>query len=89
MDGTLRGDYGMAQDKTGEIYMNVDAHLSNLDITQLFYSFNNFGQSQITHEHLKGTISGNSMFSAEFDSAFIIRKESFSAKTILPYVTGS
>lgn len=76
MEGTLRGDYGMTQAKTGEIFMNVDAHLSNLDITQLFYSFNNFGQSQITHEHLKGTISGNSMFSAEFDSAFIIRKES-------------
>ena len=76
MEGTLRGDYGMTQDPSGDIYMNVDAHLSNLDITQLFYSFNNFGQSQISHEHLKGTISGNSLFSAEFDSTFSIRKES-------------
>lgn len=76
MDGTLRGDYGMTQDMLGDIYMNVDAHLSNLDITKLFYSFKNFGQSQITHDHLKGTISGNSIFSAEFDSTFSIRKES-------------
>jgi hypothetical protein len=76
MEGTLRGDYGMTQDPDGDIFMNVDAHLSNLDITQLFYSFNNFGQSQITQEHLKGTISGNCLFSAEFDSTFSIRKES-------------
>lgn len=76
MEGTLMGEYGMSQDARGNISMNVNAHLANLDITQLFYSFNDFGQSQITHEHLKGTISGNSLFSAEFDSTFTIRKES-------------
>jgi hypothetical protein len=76
MEGTLRGDYGMTQNAEGNISMNVDAHLSNLDITQLFYSFNNFGQSQISHEHLKGTISGNCLFSANFDSTFSIYKES-------------
>lgn len=76
MDGTLRGDYGMTQDSERNIFMNVNAHLFNLDITQLFYSFNDFGQSQITQEHLKGSISGNCLFSAEFDSTFSIRKES-------------
>lgn len=75
-EGTLRGDYRMAQDARGDIHMNVDAHLSKLDITQLFYSFHNFGQNQISHEHIKGTISGNSLFSADFDSTFSIRKES-------------
>ncbi len=76
MEGTLRGDYEMAQNTVGDISLNVDAHLANLNITQLFYSFNDFGQEQVTHEHLKGTISGNCLFSAEFDSTFSIRKES-------------
>ena len=76
MEGTLRGDYGMTQNDNGDIFMNVDAHLSKLDITQLFASFNNFGQIQINDVHLKGTISGNCLFSAEFDSTFSIRKES-------------
>jgi hypothetical protein len=76
MEGTLRGNYGMSQHTDGSIFMNVDAQLSNLDITQLFYSFNDFGQRQITHDHLKGTISGHSLFSADFDSTFRIRKES-------------
>jgi len=76
MEGTLRGDYSMSQNTDGDIFMNVDAHLTNLDITQLFYSFHDFGQDQVTHEHLKGTISGNCLFSADFDSTFHIKKES-------------
>jgi AsmA-like C-terminal region len=73
MDGTLRGDYRMAQDIQGNICMNVNASLHNLDISQLFYSFNNFGQEQITHENLRGSISGTSLFSSDFDSSFSIK----------------
>jgi len=76
MDGTLTGDYGVAQDQMGDIFVNVNSTLYNLDIKKLFYSFKNFGQEQITAENLKGTISGNCMFSASFDSTFTIRKES-------------
>jgi hypothetical protein len=73
MEGTLIGAFGMIQDSEGEIFTNVNASLYNLDIQQLFYAFNNFGQTQLTHEHLKGSISGRSVFSAEFDTAFSIR----------------
>ncbi len=76
MDGTLTGDYKMTQGQGGDIFVNVNSSLYNLDIKRLFYSFKNFGQDQITDEHLKGTISGNSLFSADFDSTFSIRKES-------------
>lgn len=84
MEGSLKGDYGMVQDLKGDILMNVNSTLYNLDINRLFTSFNNFGQSQITDEHLKGFISGNCMFSASFDSTFSIRKESIlSENTII------
>jgi len=76
MDGTLAGDYGIAQDKEGDIFVNVNSTLYNLDIQKLFYSFNNFGQIELTHDHLKGIISGNCTFSSTFDSTFSIRKES-------------
>jgi hypothetical protein len=72
MEGTLMGDFGFIQDQENEIFTNVNATLYNLDIQQLFYAFNNFGQTQITHEHLKGSISGTSLFSASFDSTFSI-----------------
>jgi len=76
MEGTLTGDYGMAKDPLGDISVKVNSKLYNLDIKKLFYSFNNFGQEQITDENLKGSISGDCMFSATFDSTFSIRKES-------------
>jgi len=76
MDGTLTGDYKMTQGQGRDIFVNVNSSLYNLDIKKLFYSFKSFGQDQITDEHIKGTISGNSLFSADFDSTFSIRKES-------------
>jgi len=76
MDGTLRGDYGIAQDQNGDIFVNVHSSLYNIDIQKLFYSFNNFGQSEITDKHLKGSISGSCTFSSNFDSTFSIRQES-------------
>jgi hypothetical protein len=75
MGGTLKGDYGIAQDRSGDIFVSVHSKLYNLDIQNLFYSFNNFGQSYITDEHLKGSISGNCTFSSSFDSTFLIKKE--------------
>lgn len=76
MDGTLMGDLGIAQDQQKDIFVKVSSKLYKLDIERLFYSFNNFGQQQLTDAHLKGTISGECMFSATFDSTFSIGKES-------------
>jgi hypothetical protein len=88
MDGTLTGDYKMTQGDRGDIFVNVNSSLYNLDIKRLFYSFKNFGQDQITDEHLKGTISGNSLFSADFDSTFSIRKESILSENTVSIQNG-
>ncbi len=73
MEGELSGNFRIAGQPDGNIHSSVSASLHEVDISQLFYAFNNFGQSQITHEHLKGTITGTSAFSAEFDTTFRIR----------------
>lgn len=72
MDGTLNGSFGMVQDSEKNVVSNVTAELDALNIQTLFEAFNNFGQKQITHENLKGSISGSSAFSARFDSIFTI-----------------
>jgi hypothetical protein len=76
MEGTLRGGFQVMQDHSGMITTHVNARMHNLDIHELFYAFNNFGQEQITHEHLKGILSGSSLFSAEFDPDFSILTQS-------------
>jgi hypothetical protein len=88
MDGTLMGGLGIAQDQFKDIFVNVNSNLYNLDIESLFLSFNNFGQNQITDKHLKGSISGSCMFSASFDSAFSIRKESILSESSISIQKG-
>ena len=72
MEGTLMGSFGMAQDAEGMIYSSVDVSLHQMNISELFEAFNNFGQKQLTHDHLKGSITGTSIFSAVFDPSFSI-----------------
>lgn len=88
MEGTLKGAFGMIQDSDGEIFTNVNASLLNLNIQQLFYAFNNFGQTQITQEHLKGSISGTSVFSAEFDTTFSIHTQTILSENDLTIYDG-
>lgn len=88
MEGTLKGAFGMLQNSDGEIFTNVNASLHNLNIQQLFYAFNNFGQTQITQEHLKGSISGTSVFSAEFDTTFSIHTQTILSENDLTIYDG-
>jgi hypothetical protein len=88
MGGSLGGRFGMIQDQEGIIHTNVTANLHQLDIHELFLAFNDFGQSHITHEHLKGNISGTAVFSAAFTDDFSIRKETILSENDLTIRNG-
>lgn len=88
MKGTLRGSFGLAQDRHGSIASSVDASLFGLDIHELFYAFNNFGQKQLTSDHLLGSISGSCMFSANFDSTFRILPASILSENEVSILNG-
>ena len=88
MGGKLGGRFGMIQDHEGIIHTNVTASLNQLDIHELFLAFNDFGQSHITHEHLKGNISGTSAFSAKFTDDFSIRTETILSENDLTIRNG-
>ncbi len=72
MEGTLRGGFAISQDGAGMITASVSAGMYNLNIRELFHGFDNFGQQQVTHQHLRGTVSGSSLFSADFKPDFSI-----------------
>jgi hypothetical protein len=88
MGGSLSGVFGLVQDNHGILTATETASLQSLDIQQLFYSFNNFGQKQITSDHLKGTVSGSSAFSADFDTTLAIRPESILSENSLTILNG-
>lgn len=81
MEGMLGGRFSMIQDGSGEIMTSISADMKGLDIRELFRAFNSFGQTQITHEHLEGSITGQSSFSATFSDDFRIRTESILSET--------
>lgn len=88
MDGSLMGSLGLVQNRNGSIHTSTSASLYNIDIKQLFDSFNNFGQKQVTSKHLKGTVSGTSVFSAEFDTAMKIQTPSILSENSLTILDG-
>jgi len=88
MEGSLKGVFGLVQDNQGTITATANTTLHSLDIQQLFHSFNNFGQKQVTSDHLKGTVSGTSTFSAEFDTTLTIRPQSILSQNSLTILRG-
>ncbi len=88
MEGTLRGEMGMSQDRNGDISCELTSSLNGLNISQLFHSFSNFGQEELTHEHLSGSLSGHAAFSALFDSCLKIITPSILSENELRIVDG-
>jgi hypothetical protein len=56
-DGIISSDIDLYE-KDGQFIANCNSILKQINIHNLFYSFNNFGQSIISSENLEGKISG-------------------------------
>ncbi len=52
--------------------LSINSIYDNVDITEVFKSFNNFGQEFLTHQNIKGTISGDSEFFTTLNNSFSI-----------------
>ena len=64
MSGQSSGNGVVIEDNSNQMLLRTSLKLSEVDINQLFYAFNNFSQTFIVSENLKGSISGNLDFSA-------------------------
>jgi hypothetical protein len=52
--------------------LSVNSSFKNVDINQVFQSFNNFGQEFLTHQNIAGIISGDSEFFTTLNNDFSI-----------------
>jgi len=65
-------------DQSGPINrFNVDARLGNVNITKLFYAFENFGQNAIAYQNLKGTFNSRAKVSGAMRESGQIIPKSF------------
>jgi hypothetical protein len=79
MKGVVKG-HGVARKKSADLFdMQVYSELREIDITDLFQSFNNFGQQFIIDDNLKGQLSGDVYFFSDWTSGLKIQKNSIIA----------
>lgn len=85
MNGSISGDYKL---EIGEKFINIrstNSHFSNLDIKKAFISFDNFWQSSLLSENVKGRVHSENSFSIYFDYGFnmLYERNLIHAKTSL------
>jgi hypothetical protein len=65
--GEVDSDEIIVDQMNNRLILRCTTNLKHVDIGSLFYVFNEFGQTVITHEYLKGTFTGNADVIAEWD----------------------
>ena len=67
LEGRLSGNGAVLQDIDQNIIVRGQFDVSKVNIQQMFYTFNNFGQNVVQDRHLRGKVSGNVYFSSEWN----------------------
>ncbi|PCJ82094.1 MAG: hypothetical protein COA57_13605 [Flavobacteriales bacterium] len=88
MRGKMTASGKMMKNADGNILASLDANVQNIDINQLFYQMENFGQKVIQEENLKGIGTANIRFSCMMDSTLNIQKETIYTKADLTIEQG-
>ena len=67
MEGEIKGNVAIDDSKGDKILITSKAKLNNINIEQLFYQFENFGQTHILDKNLKGKTTTNIEFASVWD----------------------
>ena len=74
MNGKVSGNGGVMLDENANLVVKGQTSLKKIDIKQLFYVFDNFGQNILRDNHLKGALSGDILVSCEWDNQMNLNK---------------
>lgn len=89
MDGSVSAEAIIDARPENSIEFRVMANLSNVNITKTFKDLNNFGQTSLTHENLKGKLSGHVHFSSVWSKDLIIDLNSVTVVSDIEVKNGS
>lgn len=76
MEGNLSGSAILLQKPDLNFILRTQVKLDRINITTLFYTFKNFGQTVLVDKHLKGKVSGFLNFASEWNNSFTISSPS-------------
>ena len=78
----------LAQQQSGDYYIEAYAKTNNINLDSLFYVFNNFNQQFLTDKSLKGQLNAEIFTSMYFDKNWRLRRNLLKAETKLNVVNG-
>ena len=68
MSGNITGDFALSQTEKGNLRLITNSKLDQINVRQLFYEFENFGQKTIRHKHLRGKTTSDIYLRTEWDA---------------------
>lgn len=88
MDGSVTGGGAIIQKLNNDFLFQAQTSFENINISDLFFSFNNFSQDFITNKHLKGSLSGTLNFISEWNNDFALITEKIVADSKIQITGG-
>ncbi len=88
MKGNFSGSSVVFQDINGQFLTRTQSNLENINIKELFYTFNNFGQKFITDKHINGMLTGEISFSSQWTNSLQIIKKNILAESSVKITDG-
>jgi len=88
MQGRVSGNGAVLLDQNNNLIVKGQTSLKKIDIKQLFYVFENFGQDILQDRHMKGLLSGNILLSCEWDNRMNINKNAILVESNLEIING-
>jgi hypothetical protein len=88
MQGRISGNGAVMKDINKTLFVRAQTSLKSIDINQLFTSFGNFGQSILMDKHLRGRLSGEVLFSSDWNNNMVINKDAILVESSLNIKNG-
>ncbi len=88
MEGNFSGSSVVFQNINGQFLTRTQSNLENINIKELFYTFNNFGQKFITDKHVNGMLTGEISFSSQWTNSLQIIKKNILAESSVKITDG-
>lgn len=88
MNGKVSGNGGVMLDGNSNLLVKGHTSLKKIDIKQLFYVFDNFGQNILRDNHLKGNLNGDILVSCEWDNQMNLNKNTVLVESNIEIANG-
>ncbi|MCH7782305.1 hypothetical protein IID62_04500 [candidate division KSB1 bacterium] len=87
MDGLITLN-GLIDGSGSKLLVSCDADIKDINITKMFYAFENFGQNYITDSHIKGIVTADLQFVSVWNKDLTIIEDKIYTKADITIVKG-